>query len=108
MNVPIGATILRINLSPAIQPLSGQLNTKDGYTRDYQITLKLWVSNPALFAEEYHRKSDPVYLAKVAIEGELSRYAGMTYHDNIEENDLRHYVEVALTMVANKHLGISA
>ena len=66
-----GDTILRVNLGPRMLTLDGKLYTQDGCTRAYEIMLELHVSNPFLFAQCYRQESDPVMLAKAAIEGEF-------------------------------------
>jgi len=102
-----GDTILRVNLGPRMLTMGGKLYTQDGYTRAYEIMLELHISHPALFAQCYRQQSDPVMLAKTAIEGEFQKYAERNKHDAMDVAKLRLDAEQTLNIASNQRFGLS-
>ena len=106
LGVRDGDTILRINLGPRPLSMSEKLDTQDGYTRPYTLDLEIAVNDPRNFAQRYLQGSDPVKLARIAIEGYLQRYAIRKRHDELREEMLRDYAEQALGESSNRSFGI--
>lgn len=106
LGVRDGDIILRINLGPRPLSISEKLGTMDGYTRPYTLELEIRVSDPRSFSQRYLQWSDPVKLARIAIEGYLQRYAIRKKHDELREDMLRDYAEQALRESTNRSFGI--
>src|SRR5437762_3218067 len=106
LGVRDGDIILRINLGPRPLSISEKLGTMDGYVRPYTLELEIRVSDPRSFAQRYLQWSDPVKLARIAIEGYLQRYAIRKRHDELREDMLRDYAEQALRESSNRSFGI--
>src|SRR5690349_12987371 len=76
----MGDTILKVNLGYRYQTFKGQLHSADGFTRGYEIDLRLCISNATLFALQYLQQSDPILLAQKEIELKLELYAQTLNH----------------------------
>ncbi len=48
-----GDTLYRVNLSPWVQPIQDRLQTKDGYTREYEVIVELQVCDSLQFIKLY-------------------------------------------------------
>jgi hypothetical protein len=102
-----GDSILRINMGPRPMTLNERLTTQDGYVRPYKLEIEIHVSDPRTFAQRYRQSSDPVNLARLAIEGYLQRYATRNMHDDLEEDTLRNYARQALNDGSNRSFGLA-
>lgn len=102
-----GDTILSVNLGPQPLEITDTLPTKDGSPRAYKLTLEITVNDPVKFAQRYIQHSDPVALAKTAIEGYIQRCTSTQLHDEISERMLRGYAEQALKMEPNPSIGLT-
>lgn len=99
-------TILRVNLGSRPLSISEKLGTSDGYTRSYTLDLEIRISDPRNFAQRYLQWSDPVKLARIAIEGYLQHNAKRKRHDDLHEDMLRDFAEQALREGTNRSFGI--
>lgn len=99
-------TLYQINLGSKPITLSGSFTTADGYTPGYKLELELGVVDPTQFTMRYRQQSDPVHIAKVALVGELNRYAALRSHDRLKAEELRFRTEHNLNVGNNKHLGL--
>lgn len=101
-----GDSILRINMGPRPMTISDKLTTQDGYTRPYKLEIEICVSDPRNFAQRYRQSSDPVNLARIAIEGDLQRCARRNPHDDLSEDMLLRCTMQALTHGSNRSFGL--
>jgi hypothetical protein len=99
--------ILSVNLGPKPLEITDTLPTKDTLPRAYKLTLEISVNDPVKFAQRYIQESDPVALAKTAIEGYIQRCTSNQLHDDISERMLRDYAEQALRMEPNPSIGLT-
>jgi hypothetical protein len=106
LGVRDGDTILRINLGSRPLTIRDTLNTYDGYSRFYTLDIEIAVNDPRSFAQRYLQSSDPVNLARIAIEGYLQRQAAREIHDELNDEMLRNYAERALRDGSNRSFGI--
>ncbi len=81
----MGDTILKVNLGYRYKTFQGQLASSDGFVRGYEIDLRLYISNPTLFALQYLQKSDPILLIQKEIERILDLYARSLNHNSMSE-----------------------
>lgn len=106
-----GDMILRVNLGSRMMNINGLLPTGDQgdrhFIREYEMVLKFRVSHPDKFALHYHQLSDPIALAKSAIQGAILKYAQRTQHDDINEFGLCYQAENALELRSNRDIGVS-
>jgi hypothetical protein len=100
-------TILRINLGYRPLDIDCQLPMRDGWVYSYKGVMKIVVSNPSLFALQYQQESDPVALARLAIEDAIKRYAQRTMYDDINDNTLRYEARMALAQGTHKNYGLT-
>jgi len=101
-----GDTILRINLGPRMLTMTGKLYTHDGYARAYEIVVQVQVNHPPRFAQRYRQQSDPIKMAKEAVEGEFQKYAERNTHDSMDQANLRYLAEHALDIASNQEIGV--
>src|SRR5579859_3248935 len=106
LGVRDGDTILRVNLGSFPLSISERLSTLDGYIRSYKLDLEIGVNDPRSFAQRYLQQSDPVNLARIAIEGYLQRYAIRKRHDELRDDMLRDQAEQALRESSNRSFGL--
>lgn len=106
LGVRDGDTILAVNLGPKPLEITDTLPTSDRWPRAYQLMLEIQVTDPVKFAQLYIQESDPVALAKTAIEGYIQRCTSVLEHDEISERMLRDYAEQALKAEPNASIGL--
>jgi PDZ domain len=101
-----GDSILRINMGPRPMTISERLTTQDGYTRAYKLEIEIHVSDARNFAQRYRQASDPINMARLAIEGALQRCATRNIHDELSEEMLLNCTLQALTSGSNRSFGL--
>lgn len=106
LGVRDGDTIFRVNMGPQPLTIRDRVGVRDGYTCSYEMHLELAVRDPQAFAVRYRQQSDPVNMARVAIEGYLQQYAVRKVHDELREDMLRDYAERALDDGSNRAFGL--
>lgn len=99
-------TLYQINLGSKPITLSGSFTTADGYAPGYTLELELRVIDPTQFTLRYRQQSDPIHIAKVALMGELNRYASLRTHDRLKAEEIRYRTEHNLNVGQNKDLGL--
>ena len=99
-------TILRINLGYRTLDVKCQLAMRDGWVRPYEGTVKIAVNNPYNFALQYQQGTDPVALARMAIEDAIKKYALRVNHDTINDDTLRYEARIALSRGAYVSYGL--
>src|SRR5262249_54012107 len=77
-----------------------------GLQRPYEGVVKIAVNNPYFFALQYRQQSDPVQLAKLAIEDVMKRYTQRTDHDAISDDTLRYEMRLSLGRGVYKNYGL--
>jgi hypothetical protein len=82
------------NRSPLLA-MSGQLTTLEGYIRNYEVTVELLINNLQEYKYLEYTGADPLNLAKLAIEGELQRFARQEFYETLAERQLREIIEHA-------------
>jgi len=106
LGVRDGDTIFRVNMGPQPLTIRDRVGVRDGYTCSYEMHLELAVRDPQAFAVRYRQQSDPMNMARVAIEGSLQQYALRKEHDELREDMLRDYAERALDDGSNRAFGL--
>lgn len=91
-----GDFVLRVNMGIKELPLKGTLHTRDGYSRAYEGTVLIQVTNPARFAIAYRQGVDPAGHARTLIDGDLTRWALGMKHEEIAQEMLRFRARHAL------------
>jgi hypothetical protein len=82
------------NCSPLLA-LSGQLTTLEGYGRGYEAKVELLINNLQEYKYLEYTGADPLNLARLAIEGELQRFARQEFYETLAERQLREIIEHA-------------
>src|SRR5450755_2905364 len=107
LGVRDGDSILRVNMGPRPLTIKDKLPTLDRFVRPYEMKLEIAVTDPRNFAQRYRQLSDPVDMARIAIEGYLQSRAARKNHDDLSESMLRDYAEDALSAGSNGSFGIN-
>jgi hypothetical protein len=84
-----GDTLYRVNLGPRMQLVQDTLRTRDGYTRDYSITVELQIIDPSQFIELYRQGADPVHLVILGIKEALQEYGDRTFYEKMQPANIQ-------------------
>lgn len=102
-----GNIVLKVNLGYRSMTMSRQMNTPDGFRRDYEIDLLLHVSQPTLFAIQYRQQSDPIFLAQKEIERILEIYTYQRAHDSLSPAQLRELAVREFSPATQRRCGVT-
>jgi hypothetical protein len=102
-----GDTIHKVNLGYRYKAFQGQLYSSDGFVRAYEIDLRLYVSNPTLFAVQYLQMSDPILLVHKEIERILELYARPLNHNSMNEEHIYEIANREFSSAAQHCSGVS-
>lgn len=83
-------------------PLTGQVLTRDGYTRLYEVSVEFQITNQLRYEQLKYEGADPQGMAGKAIEGEIQRYASQQFYEDLTEAGLRTVVEHAFDHLASR------
>jgi hypothetical protein len=107
LNAKGGDTLYRINLGPRIQVVQGKVQTMDSYTREYEVSVELQVSNTSQFIELYRQGADPVNMVIRSIRSVIQEYADRTNHEDMYAVNIQAKAENAFDReVSNLRAGI--
>jgi hypothetical protein len=93
---------------PDLNPLltmNGQLTTLENYKRNYTLTVELQVISRHLYRQLKQEGNAPLEMAKVAIDGELQKFARQNFYEDFSDTQMRSTVEHAFDTLANRLTG---
>src|SRR5581483_7579107 len=93
-----------INLSPLLTA-KGKLTTLEGNVRDYEVTMELQIIDPQQYKYLEYTGAAPLDLARIAIDGELQRYACQEFYETLSELRLHEVVEHAFDKLPGRVSG---
>src|SRR6266700_510373 len=97
-------TYQQINASPVIA-VNGKLTTREGYVRDYTLTVELAVTDFQFYRYVEATGTSPLDRAKDAINNELQKYARQQFYDDLADSHLRDVSEHAFDNLTNQFIG---
>lgn len=88
------STYKPFNSSPLL-PVNSQLTTREGYVRDYEAQVELFITDRRAYQLLLYEGADPLERARTAINGAIQESARQQLYETLSESQLRNTIEHA-------------